>query len=185
MTRRHHTATTNLLNAARGARSRAAAAAVIAPLVVSLGSAVPARADTPPHPSPALTLTNGSGSFLGQRWALSGTGFAPLATITVELLEVNAAGTVQAIGETQTGLTTSPAGLSCTGTGRCVWGSGGAFSTAGAVIDKYVPGIGEEPEAVDPLQCGHDYRAIALEWVDGVLTIDYATSNVLNEPACL
>jgi hypothetical protein len=165
----------------------AAVAAVLAPLALALASAAPAEADAPLHPTPALTLSNGSGSYLGQRWALSGIGFAPLATITVEVLQVNAAGTVQAVRETQTGLTTSPAGPTCWGAGlmrRCDFSPGGTFSTEGHVTYTNVPGVGEEPEAVDPLQCGHDYLAIALEWVDGVLTVDYATSNVLSEPAC-
>ena len=173
--------------AGRGKLGLATVAAAVAPLAVALGSVAPAQADAPPHPTPTLTLSNGNGSYLGQRWALSGTGFAPLATITVQVLQVSATGAVQAVRETQTGLTTSPSGPACWGTGlmrRCEYRPGGTFSTEGHLTYTNVPGVGDEPEAVNPLQCGHDYQAIAFEWVDGVLTIDYVTSNLLSEPAC-
>jgi hypothetical protein len=80
--------------------------------------------------------------------------------------------------------TDAPLAISETGVRRCADSPGGTFTTEGRVAYTNVPGVGEEPEAVNPLQCGHDYQAIAREWVDGVLTLDSAASNVLSEPAC-
>jgi hypothetical protein len=134
-------------------------------------AAVPALANNPIHSTPALTLSNSTGSVAG-RWVATGDAYARgLGDVQIWVMNVTDGGWSPI--EYQSGLTTSSASL-------VPYNPGGLFSAAGQTKQVLVdPDVGYRTEAVNPLTCGHKYQAVTDDLADG-----YVYSNVLTEPAC-